>query len=246
MKQLITRLYRSEQAVALIEFAITLPVLVLLLFGSIEVARYMMIVQRVEKTAYSMTNMVAQFMKATPDGGTGQISNTAMQGVFNQFHRLMQPFGRGGPGAVTNGIVSFDSVIHIASSNKNFVRWERTGGGTCADCETRPPSIVVYPAVSGTMDHRFSTTPGTFYNCPDARFNAHYSSLISGMLDNENFIVGQVHFYYEPLLNRIGTFRLPARMISRAIFIHPRNGDLLDADPAFVAPTERQGRCNNA
>ncbi len=245
------RFLKNEQAVALIEFAIVFPVMVLLLFGGIEITRYILITQKIEKATYAMTNMVSQMIPATEAGGTGQISNAALQGVFNQFYGLMQPYSMGSPGNVTNGIVSFDSVIHISSGNRNLIRWERTGGGSCASCGTRPPSIVTHPAISGMIDHAFSPSPGTVYNCPNAPFTPHYSTQLEGMLNHENFIVGQVYFKYEPLLNHIGvatgmTFSLPSRVITRAFFIHPRNGDLLDADPAFVAPTEAQGRCNNA
>lgn len=246
MTRTLRKLFQNEQAVALIEFALVLPVLLILLFGAIEVSRYMLIVQKVEKTAYSMTNMVAQSLPATTTGGAGQISNTSLNGIFNQFYSMMQPYSRGTVGAVTNGRVSFDSVIHLAAGNKNLIRWERTGGGTCAECDPLPFSIVTEPAVSGTIDHGFSTTPGTFYNCPEARFNSYYSTKIAGMPNNENFIVGQVYFQYEPLLNQSGFFTLPPRMIKRAVFLHPRYADLLDADPAFVAPTAAQGRCNNA
>ena len=249
MRQIIKKLIKSEQAVALIEFAIVFPVMALLLFGGVELTRYILIIQKVEKTAYAMTNMVAQMSPATHTGGAGQISNTEMNGVFNQFYGLMQPYSDGSIGNVTNGIVSFDSVIHITAGNKNMIRWERTGGGTCATCDARP-SIVIPGSYPGTINHMFSTVPGTFYNCNIASFNAHYSAQLAGMLDHENFIVGQIYFQYVPLLAHIGvsegmTMLLPSRLITRAFFLHPRNGDLLDADPAFVAPTPTQGRCNN-
>jgi hypothetical protein len=57
-------------------------------------------------------------------------------------------------------------------------------------------------------------------------------------LDQENIIVGEVFFQYQPLLKSvfgINIAGLSERPIALRFFMHPRNGDLIDLPPGIPA-----------
>ena len=57
----IFRRYRkSERGIAAVEFALVSPILFLLLLGGVEVGRYILVHQKVEKMAYSVSDVVSQ------------------------------------------------------------------------------------------------------------------------------------------------------------------------------------------
>ena len=55
-----TRFLRDRRGVAAIEFALILPILVLLCLGCFEVPRYVLIWQRIERAASGVSDLVAQ------------------------------------------------------------------------------------------------------------------------------------------------------------------------------------------
>jgi Flp pilus assembly protein TadG len=94
MMRFFARFIRHQQGVALIEFVIVFPFMFLLLFGGIELSRYIIITQNVERAAYAITDITGQFPSPTTTGATGELSVTQLDtNVFPQFHRMMGRFG---------------------------------------------------------------------------------------------------------------------------------------------------------
>jgi len=104
-----------EGGVAALEFGLVAPFLILLLLGGFEVSRYILVVEKVEKVAFSIADVAAQY---DPDEGTdvGQ--------VFAAVEQIMSPFAMD-----TEGRVILSSVFKPEDSDQPQVRWQCANDG---------------------------------------------------------------------------------------------------------------------
>lgn len=119
MLNTLKRLLRKQDGLAYLEFAISLPFLLALLLGSIEVTRYILIAQKVEKTAVTISDVVAQ---------SEDISTSELDSIIYAAAQVMQPYTFN-----TNGYVIITSVTQNGSpsiSNPPTIKWRYEGGGT--------------------------------------------------------------------------------------------------------------------
>lgn len=124
MNRMIKHLYQKvqsfslavqEQGTVAIEFALSLPIWIALLVGSTD-ASYMMIVsQRIDRIAYSVTDIVTQ---------SETISRTDLDNIMLAAGQLMQPFEFG-----SDGVVIVSSVYKPAGAALK-ISWQHIGGGT--------------------------------------------------------------------------------------------------------------------
>ncbi len=84
-----------ESGVALIEFALVLPVLLLLIVGGIEITRFVLANQKVDKVANQMADFIAQ----VPEPSTVSASSPELTSTFQ---KLMSPFGTADAGFVVS------------------------------------------------------------------------------------------------------------------------------------------------
>lgn len=109
------RFARQDKGTVAIEFALSLPIWIALLIGMTD-ASYMMIVsQRVDRIAYSITDIVTQ---------SETITTLDLDHIALAAGQLMQPFDFGEKGVV---IVS---SIYKPSGGNMVISWQYTGGGT--------------------------------------------------------------------------------------------------------------------
>lgn len=85
IKNYVNGITRNEYGVAAIEFALVLPILLLLLIGSVELTRFVLVNQKVEKVASQIADYVSQVEDPT--------NNLTAAGLRNSFDTLMSPFG---------------------------------------------------------------------------------------------------------------------------------------------------------
>lgn len=215
----------AERGVALIELAFVLPFIFLLLWGSIEITRYITIAQRVDKSAYTIADIVSQYLPATPARAAGEISQAALQDdVFPQLRRLLSPHDAEG-----DRIAILTSVRN--EGGRLLVKWQLAGGGSLGGTAVRSLVNGAGPALD----------PGV-RNSP-ANFSGDAAALLtgpSGMAEGENMIVAEVFFHYRPLLrrlllsNRTGEqLDIGEAILVRRLFIRPRRGDLDQLPPSF-------------
>lgn len=141
IKRLITflRFKRDQRGLAYLEFAVALPFLLVALMGSIEVTRYILIAQKVEKVAVTLSDVVSQ--------GT-TISTSDLDNIVTAASEVMRPYSFG-----ASGFVIISSVTQTGTpdaGNPPRVKWQYTGGGTWTQTSlvgtvgtaaTLPPSI---------------------------------------------------------------------------------------------------------
>lgn len=110
-------LIKRDDGTVAMEFALSLPIWIAILVGSSD-AGYMMIVsQRVDRIAYSVTDIVTQ---------SETISRTDLDNIFLAAGQLMQPFEFG-----ADGIVIVTSLYKPAGEPTK-ISWQYAGGGTLA------------------------------------------------------------------------------------------------------------------
>lgn len=83
----IRSLFSSESGVALIEFAYCITLLMLLLWGGIEIARYVLIVQRLEDAASQQTNIIT-----TIDPMHATMTAAEMDSILQSATLMMDPY----------------------------------------------------------------------------------------------------------------------------------------------------------
>lgn len=126
MNQLINKLKQKlntikfaaqDKGVVAVEFALTLPIWVTLLIGSSDIAYMMLISQRVDRIAYSVTDIVTQ---------SETISTADLDNIMIAAGELMRPFTFGDKGVV---IVS---SLYKSAGQTPTITWQYVGGGSLA------------------------------------------------------------------------------------------------------------------
>lgn len=116
IRHTIHRARRDARGVAVVEFALALPVLMTLFYGTIEVTRYILIVQKVEKLAHSVADVTAQSQTVTI---------ASLNQVMSAASDIMSPFTLS-----TNGKVIVSSLYRAPAAANATVNWRYEGGGT--------------------------------------------------------------------------------------------------------------------
>lgn len=111
-------LTRDESGLAYLEFAIATPFLLALLMGAVEMTRYILIVQKVEKISVTISDVVAQGHTVT----TSQLDN-----VITAAAEIMNPYEFGPRGYVI--ITSVKQSGNYSAANPPRVNWQYRGGG---------------------------------------------------------------------------------------------------------------------
>lgn len=109
---------RCNSGLALIEFAFTLPLLILLLFGSIEVARYIIITQRVDRATYAFGEVV------TENHLTNSLAGAYMSNLLGAMSVILYPYATS-----TNYVEFISDVSYSVTAGHPMVSWQCTGGG---------------------------------------------------------------------------------------------------------------------
>ena len=108
---------RHRRGLAALEFALALPLWVLLLLGCADGAYMMLVAQRVDRVAATVTDIVTQ---------SQTVSKSDLNNILLAAGQLMQPFTFGAQGVVI--ITSLYKPTGAATQ----ISWQYTGGGTLA------------------------------------------------------------------------------------------------------------------
>lgn len=106
---------RDQQGLAVVEFAIMLPVLITLFYGCIEVTRLILATQKTEKLAHTVADVTAQSTTLTI-AGLDQLME-ATNDIMNPF-----PFSE-------QGVVIITSMYRTQGAANATVNWRYSGGG---------------------------------------------------------------------------------------------------------------------
>jgi Flp pilus assembly protein TadG len=132
----------AEQGLAMVEFALILPIMMTLFYGTVEVSRYILVTQKVEKLAHSVADVTGQEQIAT---------QATLNQVMAASSDIMNPFSLS-----TNGKVIISSLYRPSGSTSvATVNWRYEGGGTFA-ATSLVGALGAIPIVPGgfTFDER--------------------------------------------------------------------------------------------
>jgi hypothetical protein len=114
MTRILQTLRRDKRGTLAVELAFAMPVLMLLFFVGIEFTRYMLIVQKVERTSATIADLVSQ---------SEGMSEAEMNSLFSAVEFVMDPFELAGSGIVIVSSISADG------SAAPRINWQRFYGG---------------------------------------------------------------------------------------------------------------------
>ncbi len=102
------------RGIAATEFAVALPFLLLLMLGGMELSRYVIMHQKLEKVAYTVADVVSQSDSVT----VAQLDQAVLAAAT-----IMEPYDFSPSGVV------FISSVYKSGANAPTVRWQYSGGG---------------------------------------------------------------------------------------------------------------------
>lgn len=117
------RIVACTEGVALVELALCIPLLLTIFFGTVEVARYFLAIQKVEKTIDLVTDTVSQSNNNTTDQN---LSVPHMQAIMSTVADMMNPYPFGADGVV----IITDVFQGSDTSQAPDIVWQFCGGGT--------------------------------------------------------------------------------------------------------------------
>jgi Flp pilus assembly protein TadG len=183
------QLWRNQQGLAAVEFALSLPLLVVLLFGSVEVTRYIVIMQKLEKVSSTLSDVVAQ---------SQTMSTAKLDQIVTAAAEVMRPYSFSADG------YAVISSVSKTGTNNPIIDWQYRGGGSYTQTSR------VGATVGGT-----ATMPNSFVmvsseNVIVAEVFYQYRPLLTGViLPNSQFYRVSI---YKPRLGELRTLSwlLPA------------------------------------
>ncbi len=115
LRGLLARLRRACGGSIAAEFAMAMPVMILIALGGSEIARYALLSQKLARTAVTMADLVSQAETLTESDVTQ---------LFAAVTPVMEPFTAG-----SNEVVIVSSIA-ATGGNPPKIGWQRMGGGT--------------------------------------------------------------------------------------------------------------------
>lgn len=139
MLSFLNRFFRDRQASVITEFAAALPVLALLLLGGIEVTRYTLLYQKLDRVSSSMGDLVSQAENLTVND---------LNSLFDAVQHVAWPFE-----FPTSGRVIITSISE--NNGQARINWQSAGGGALSaessvgaprGAATLPAGMIVRPS----------------------------------------------------------------------------------------------------
>lgn len=205
----------------MVEFALVAPILLIIIFVCAELFRYILILQKVERTSYMLANIVTQYTPDTTANVITEINKKSLNDdVFPQMARVMDSFFD--PAEIRAAISSVSNVSAVAGTPDMRVNWQIASSGNSGTFSS-PETISIVNAVS--VDNIDSTPSGT-----SATFTPAINLTLQTIMPTENMIVVEIFYHYQPMfLGELGSFGTKVLaeqvMISRS-YARPRQGDL--------------------
>lgn len=152
---------RNEQGVAYIEFALVLPILLLLLGGVIDITRLVLIHSKVDKAVFTVGDLVTQISQEAAKNDPNIHCKVIKQLQDNVITAIMRPFAAqvGTYGNYDFAVTSVLGTYKAGNPNgptKNMIEWRYDRGTQMTD------SKVYGGSVTGRYKQEANKLPGSF------------------------------------------------------------------------------------
>lgn len=108
------RLMQDQSGLAYLEFALLLPLLMLLFLGGTEMTRYVQAAQKTDKMTHTVVDLIAQ---------APNISTNELDQIFMAVEHIMNPYPFSERGVMIISCVGFNDMGELV------VKWQYKGGG---------------------------------------------------------------------------------------------------------------------
>ncbi len=175
---LFRKLFYAEQGLAAIEFALSLPLIIVLTFGSIEVTIYVLITQKLERVSLTLSDLVSQ---------TTDITTAQLDLIIPSAGQVMLPYS-----FATDGYAIISSVTKTGT-NPPIINWQYRSTGTIQT------SHVGVNGGTATMPANFTMVDKDTVIITEVFYN--YKPILSGTIFNNS----QMYRYsiYKPRLGNL-------------------------------------------
>ncbi len=177
---LIKKFIFANGGVAAIEFALSFPLLALLLFGTVDGARYVLITQKVERVAATLSDVTSQ---------SDTITSTQLGQIITAAGQVLQPYD-----FAADGYAIISSVTKTGA-NAPVVNWQYRSTGTIQT------SHIGVSGGAATMPANFTIAAGETVIVAEVFYA--YKPILNGYLYNNNQIYRTS--IYKPRLGSLTT-----------------------------------------
>lgn len=115
MRTTFHKLQHNQQGLAYLEFALVLPMLMLLFLGGVELSRYIQAAQKTDKLTHTVVDLIAQ---------APTISEPELNQIMQAVEHIMTPYRFGDDGIIIVSCVGYDALGSLV------IKWQYKGGGS--------------------------------------------------------------------------------------------------------------------
>lgn len=171
LNRLVRRFLTERGGVSAVEFALILPLMLLIYAGCSEVTTALMIDRKVSRAASTISDLVAQ---------QTSISTTLMNGIFDATTAIIEPYDA----SVAKVLVV---VIDIKSSGQT-VAWSKARYDTAATANVAPPTALKVPSTIGSVGDEVVVGRVTY------SFTSPFSSILQSFTGSSTYNFSHIFF----------------------------------------------------
>lgn len=151
---LVRRFVSERRGVSAVEFALILPVMMVIYAGCGELTTALVLDRKVSRAASTISDLVAQ---------QSSVSTTLMGNIFDATAAILEPFDS----SVAKVVIV---VVNVTSSGQS-VAWSKTRNDTAATTGSAPPSGLTVPSTIASVGDQVVVGRVTYsYTSPFANF----------------------------------------------------------------------------
>ncbi|WP_339630242.1 TadE/TadG family type IV pilus assembly protein [uncultured Sneathiella sp.] len=176
---------RNHRGVAMVEFAMLLPLLMLLTAGSFEVARYALMTQKLDRITATLSDLIAR-------SGNETITETEISNIIDSALFMAQPFD------ISDGSVIFLTSVQGRAGDAPEILSQRVSG-----------NLTGYTSAIGSTIGGDATLPTAFPDAGSGETLADGETLIIAEIiyDYSPYLTGRIGFFGDMALRARAYFR---------------------------------------
>ncbi|WP_424602412.1 TadE/TadG family type IV pilus assembly protein [Bradyrhizobium sp.] len=111
-------MFRDRSAIAATEFAVIVPIMLVMFFGTVEFSSGVAVDRKVTLVARTLSDLTSQAPSSAPQATYANVNDSYLQNVFTASISMFQPY----PPTPTNATIS---EIYVDSSNVARIQWSK-------------------------------------------------------------------------------------------------------------------------
>jgi Flp pilus assembly protein TadG len=118
LRQEAARLFRDSSAIAATEFAVIVPLMLVLFFGTVEFSSGVAVDRKVTLTSRTLSDLTSQARASTPSAAYASVNDSDLQNVFTASIAIIKPYS-------VTPMTAQISEIYVDSSRVARIQWSR-------------------------------------------------------------------------------------------------------------------------